>query len=250
LGVLAPWGARFVGILNGADYDEWNPAHDDLIAARYTPDDRGGKIQCLRDLRERLGLPHRPTSPLIGMVSRMTPQKGFDLLAASLERIMALGIQLVMLASGDPGLEKFFLDAQDRYPRSLRVLTGFDNAMAHRIQAGSDMFLMPSRFEPCGLTQMYALKYGTAPIVRATGGLKDTVAQFDPASHTGNGFLLSEYEPDALIGAIGRAAGVFANQPDWAWLMGNCFSADFSWAHAAGEYLAWFARLRGERASE
>lgn len=246
-GVLRARGARFVGILNGADYDEWNPAHDDLIAARFTPMNRGGKRRCRRDLRDRLKLPQSDEVPLVGMVSRMTPQKGFDLLAAALDRIMALDIQLVMLASGEPGLERFFTSAQYRYPRKLRVVTGFDNAMAHRIQAGADMFLMPSRFEPCGLTQMYALKYGAAPIVRATGGLRDTVAQFDPASCTGNGFLFSEYQPDALAEAVRRAVAAFANREDWARLMDNCFSADFSWAHTADEYLAWFARLRNER---
>jgi starch synthase len=247
-GVLRAKGARFRGILNGADYDEWNPAHDDRIAARFTPTDRDGKRQCRRDLRERLELPQSDQVPLIGMVSRMTPQKGFDLLASALDQLMALDIQLVMLASGDPGLERLFAGAQYRYPRGLRVLTAFDSAMAHRIQAGADMFLMPSRFEPCGLTQMYALKYGTVPIVRATGGLKDTVAQFDPASCTGNGFLFSQYRPEPLIAAIRNAANAFTDQKVWARLMDNCFAADFSWAHTADEYLAWFARLRGERA--
>ncbi|HJU28943.1 MAG TPA: glycosyltransferase, partial [Candidatus Binataceae bacterium] len=177
----------------------------------------------------------------------MTAQKGFDLLAAALDRIMALDVQLVMLASGDPELERFFSGSQYRYPRAMRVLTGFDNAMAHRIQSGADMFLMPSRFEPCGLTQMYALKYGTAPIVRATGGLRDTVAQFDLASGAGNGFVFSEYQPDALADAVRRAAAVFADRENWARLMGNCFSANFSWSRTAREYIARFDRLRRER---
>lgn len=248
-GVLRAKGARFVGILNGADYDEWNPARDDLIAARYTPADPAGKRRCLSDLRNRLDLPQSDEIPVVGMVSRMTPQKGFDLLALALDRIMARDIQLVMLASGDTELERFFAGAQYRYPRGLRVLTAFDNAMAHRIQAGSDMFLMPSRFEPCGLTQMYALKYGTAPIVRATGGLRDTVTPFHPPSCAGNGFLFEEYQPEALADAIGRAGRVFADREAWARLMRNCFSADFSWARTADEYLGWFARLQEERAA-
>ena len=140
------------------------------------------------------------------MVTRMTWQKGIDLLAEALDRVLAMDVQLVMLASGDPQLEQFFRDAERRYPDQLRVILSFDNRLAHRIQAGADMFLMPSRYEPCGLTQMYALKYGTAPVVRATGGLKDTVAEFDRAAGRGNGFVFADYQagrPDRR----GRAGG-------------------------------------------
>ncbi|MBE3603202.1 glycosyltransferase [bacterium] len=177
----------------------------------------------------------------------MTPQKGVDILAEALDTLMALDIQLVMLASGDPALEKIFQQAQERYPDRMRLITGFDNSLAHRIMAASNMFLMPSRFEPCGLTQMYALRYGAAPIVRATGGLRDTVSEFNPRTRTGNGFLFSEYEPTALSGAVARAVEIFRHPAKWQVLVGNCFRSDYSWDRAAGQYLQWFERLREER---
>jgi starch synthase len=248
-GVLRAKGDRFVGILNGADYDEWDPAKDQFIGTKYTPSKRAGKKACLYDLREELKLPHRIDVPVAGMVTRMTPQKGVDLLAGALDSLMALDIQLVMLASGDPQLEGFFKDAEKLYADRLRVVLSFDNRLAHRIQAGSDLFLMPSRFEPCGLTQMYALKYGAAPIVRATGGLKDTVVEFDPVSGTGNGFTFTEYRPEALVSALTRAVKVFRAPAEWRRLTDNCFKADFSWARAAREYLDWFEGIRRERAA-
>ena len=248
-GVLRAKGDRFVGILNGADYDEWNPAKDQLIAKKYTPSRRAGKKACLYDLREELGLPHRLEVPVVGMVTRMTPQKGMDLLAEALDAVMALDLQLVMLASGDPRLESSFKEAEKRYSDRLRVVLSFDNHLAHRIQAGSDLFLMPSRFEPCGLTQMYALKYGTAPVVRATGGLKDTVIEFDAAGGGGNGFIFSDYTPEALVEALSRAVRVFRAPRQWQRLLHSCFEADFSWSRAAREYLGWFERIRRERAA-
>ena len=246
-GVFRAKGERFVGILNGADYDEWNPAGDELIPARYTPADRGGKRTCLHDLREQLGLQHRPDVPLVGMISRMTAQKGFDLIEQGLERILALGVQLVILGDGDARIEKYFREAQQRHPGNFGVTMGFDNRLAHRIQAGSDMFLMPSRFEPCGLTQMYALKYGTVPVVRATGGLKDTVTQFEAVSVRGNGFVFVDYRTEAMIDALQSAVRTFRAPALWQRLMDNCFMADFSWARAAREYLGWFERMRRER---
>jgi starch synthase len=245
-GALRHLGDRFVGILNGADYREWNPQTDTMIAAKYGPKRPAGKRSCTRDLRSSLGLPDA-TGPMVGMVTRMTSQKGCDLLRDALDGLMALDVQLVMLASGDPDLERFFQSAEKRYPRQLRVIPEFDNPLAHRIQAGSDAFLMPSRFEPCGLTQMYALKYGTVPIVRATGGLRDTVSEFDAASGTGTGFLFEEYRVDALLGAVKNMKDVFASAADWRRLMQNCFAADFSWDRAARDYLAWFTRLKAER---
>jgi len=248
-GVLRAKGDRFVGILNGADYDEWNPATDRLISTRYSAARRNGKKACLYDLREEMKLPHRRTTPIIAMVTRMTTQKGVDLLAAALDRLIALNVQIVMLASGDPQLEQFFKSAEDQYPDNLRVNLRFDNHLAHRIQAGSDMFLMPSRFEPCGLTQMYALKYGNAPVVRATGGLRDTVAEFDPISGRGNGFVFEQFEPEALVAATARAVDTFRTPPRWRQLMDSCFKADFSWARVATEYLDWFGRIHKQRSS-
>jgi len=242
-GVLRDKGDRYRGILNGADYLEWDPAKDPLIGTRYTPARRAGKKACLYDLREELKLPHRIDTPVIGMVTRMTPQKGVDLVAQSLDRILDNDVQLVMLATGDPALERRFKEAARRYRDKLRMISGFDNALAHRIQAGSDMFLMPSRYEPCGLTQMYALKYGTAPIVRATGGLKDTITDFNPTNCVGNGFTFTDYNPDALVATVERAAAVFRQPGQWVRLMSNCFKAEFSWARAADEYIKWFEGL-------
>jgi starch synthase len=247
-GVLRDKGERFTGILNGADYHEWDPANDGDIAARYSARKPDGKRQCSRALRDLLKLPERKDWPIVGMVTRMTAQKGFDLLREALEAVMRLDLQLVMLASGDQQNEKFFKDAQARYPDKLRVMIEFNNALAHRIQAGSDAFLMPSRFEPCGLTQMYALRYGSAPIVRATGGLRDTVAEFNPINGTGNGFVFEKFAAGEMVAALARMTTRFKNRNAWRALMTNCFAADFSWEHAARQYAAWFSRLRKERA--
>ncbi len=246
-GVLRQKGDRFIGILNGADYDEWNPASDELIAVRYSPSRPTGKKACLYDLREELGLPHRRTTPVIAMITRMTPQKGVDLVGAGLDRLVALDVQIVMLANGDPQLEAFFKSAEARYPDHLRVNLKFDNALAHRIQAGSDMFMMPSRFEPCGLTQMYALKYGNPPIARATGVLRDTVSEFDPTTGRGNGFLFERSEPEALLEATARAVHTFRNPSLWRRLMDNCFQANFSWSTTAEKYLSWFKQIHSQR---
>jgi starch synthase len=247
-GVLRGKGDHFIGILNGADYNEWDPAKDPLIGTRYTPARRAGKKACLYDLREEFKLPHLIDTPVIGMVTRMGWQKGIDLLAEALDEVLEANTQLVMLASGDAALEQSFAQAQVRHPDRLRIVTGFDNGLAHRIQAGSDIFLMPSRYEPCGLTQMYALKYGTAPIVRATGGLKDTVVEYDPKTGSGNGFTFADFQTVDLIGAVRRATAIFRQPKEWGRLMRNCFKADFSWDNAARQYLEWFERLRSERA--
>jgi starch synthase len=248
-GVLREKRGRFIGILNGADYNEWDPASDLMIAAQYTPARPDGKRTCTRDLREALDLEPWDNRPLVGMVTRLTTQKGADLLRDALEDVMRLEMQLVMLASGDPDLEAAFRDAQLKHRDRLRVVFEFNNPLAHKIQAGSDAFLMPSRFEPCGLTQMYALRYGTAPVVRATGGLCDTVKEFNPESATGNGFVFEPYRREELVGALKRMIAVFRNPPVWRRLMQNCFAADFSWERAAREYLAWFERLQRERAA-
>jgi starch synthase len=247
-GVLRAKGPRFVGILNGADYNEWNPATDQRIAARYTPEEPGGKALCARALRQRTGLAAQPNRALAGMVSRMTAQKGFDLLAQALEQLMALDIDLVVLGNGEPQFEAGMRAAQQAYPDRIAVSTAFDNDLAHQIQAGCDMFLMPSRFEPCGLTQMYALKYGTAPVVRATGGLADTVAEFDPATGSGNGFAFERHEAAELIAAMRRALRVFGDRAAWRRLMPNCFAADFSWSAAAARYMEFYRQLIADRA--
>jgi starch synthase len=246
-GVLRDKGADFAGILNGADYREWNPAADRDIAATYSPAKPDGKRACTRALRDSLALPNREDWPLVGMVTRMTGQKGVDLLKDALAAVMRLDLQIVMLASGDPTLEKFFKDAERRYPDKLRAIVEFNSPLAHRIQAGGDAFLMPSRFEPCGLTQMYALRYGSAPIVRATGGLRDTVREFDPVKATGNGFVFDKFDAAELVAALARMVATYKDRATWRRLMQNCFASDFSWHRAARQYVEWFTRLRNRR---
>ncbi len=247
-GVLRDKGERFVGILNGADYNEWNPATDEFIAARYDGEDWTGKATCAQDLRQRIELPPSGGRPLVGMVTRMTPQKGFDLLVEALPRLMDLDLQLVILGSGDPAMQDRFKEAEQEYPDRLRTIIGFDNPLAHKIQAGCDMFLMPSRFEPCGLTQMYALKYGTVPVVRATGGLADTISEFDPKSGLGNGFVFDKYRAEDLVGALRRATEIYRQPKAWSRLMSNGFAADFSWRVAARHYIELFERIAQWRA--
>ena len=246
-GVLQQKGAHFRGILNGADYFEWNPATDPMIPANYVPNRLESKSVCKRELLKELKLPPREGAPLIGMVSRMTSQKGFDLLRDAFDRVMQMELQIVMLANGDTTFESYFREAQRRHPDKFRVLDEFDNVLAHKIQAGCDSFLMPSRFEPCGLTQMYAMKYGNPPVVRATGGLRDTVVEFDPKTGKGNGFVFNTYRAEDLLEGLKRMLGVFAKRDQWRKLMANCFAADFSWEKSARIYMDWFDQLSGER---
>ncbi len=242
-GVLRAKGEGFVGILNGADYNEWDPAHDSFIPARYTATQLSGKATCKRRLLERMGLAGAEKLPVVGMVTRLSPQKGTDLLQEVLEDLMKAGLALAILGSGDPEAEQFLRSASERHPNRLGVVIGFDNALAHQIQAGSDLFLMPSRFEPCGLTQMYALKYGTIPVVRATGGLRDTVSEFDPRTGAGTGFVFERYAANEMAAALGRAVALYRQPVLWQRLVQNAFASDFSWRRAAREYLRWFEQL-------
>ncbi|HVN28680.1 MAG TPA: glycogen/starch synthase [Candidatus Binataceae bacterium] len=246
-GVLRNKGAMFRGILNGADYLEWNPAIDKMIAATYTPSRLAGKSACKTDLLKTVKLQPIEGVPLVGMVSRMTSQKGFDLLRDAFERIMHLDLQIVMLANGDASFEAYFREAQRRHPDKFRLLGEFDNLLAHKIQAGCDTFLMPSRFEPCGLTQMYAMKYGAPPVARATGGLRDTIIDFEAKTGKGNGFVFEPYRAEDLLLALGKMIATFRNRDAWRKLMANCFAADFSWERSARTYMDWFEQLHRKR---
>jgi len=247
-GVLRQKGDRFRGILNGADYTNWNPETDTNLPARYSSTRPAGKLICRRALRDALELPHRADAPMVGIIARMTPQKGFDLIHDAMNRIMQLDLQFVMLSSGDAALEKFFKKQEGLHPDKFRLISEFNEPMAHRIQAASDAFLMPSRFEPCGLTQMYALKYGAAPVVRATGGLRDTIAEFNPKSGKGNGFVFERYAPEDLIEALERMTGTYRNASRWQRLVDNTYACDFSWDRAARAYIRWFEELRAKSA--
>ena len=246
-GIFQQRAANLAGILNGVDYDIWNPAVDRYIAQQYVPGDPSGKRVCKADLQSIFGLTPDPDIPLIGMVSRLASQKGFDLVRSVLDPLFQRNVQFVILGTGDKQYEDCFREAALRYRGKTGVRIAYEESLAHKIVAGADMFLVPSRYEPSGLTQLYSLKYGTIPIVRATGGLKDSVEDFDPATGKGTGFRFEAYEAAALLGAIGRAVAAFGDKKQWAALMTNAMSADYSWNRSALEYLALYKRLAGQR---
>ena len=237
---------ELVGILNGVDYSLWDPATDPHIWAHYSADDLSGKAINKRRLQEALGLEVTPDVPLVGMISRLVEQKGFDLIIPAFDRMMSLGIQFVVLGTGEPRYEEALRDAASRYPGRVAALITFSEEWAHRIEAASDIFLMPSKFEPCGLNQMYSLRYGAVPVVRATGGLKDTVRECDPGSDSGNGFLFEEYTPEAMLAALKRAVDLYRNDRDaWRRLMVRGMREDHSWEASAREYVELYRRLKG-----
>ena len=244
-GVFERRSGDLIGILNGADYGVWNPAVDPFLARNYTPADPSGKRTCKVDLQRIFGLPQELGTPLVGIVSRLVSQKGFDLLEAVLDELFERDLQLVLLGSGDKRYQDLFSSAAERYPRKMGVRIAFEEALAHKIEAGADMFLMPSRYEPSGLNQLYSLKYGTIPIVRATGGLKDSVERFDPASGKGNGFTFQAYGGTGLLDAVDQALAVFKKKGCWTTLMWNAMTADHSWSRSAREYLSLYKRLLG-----
>jgi starch synthase len=225
------------GILNGVDYREWSPDVDPLIPANYSPGDLGGKRICKQKLLEEFGLPAEAMDrPLIGIVSRFTRQKGTDILAEVAADIVAEGVYLVALGTGEPEYEEFFRRMEIEHPGRIAVRVGFDNGLAHRIEAGADMFLMPSRYEPCGLNQMYSLRYGTVPVVRATGGLNDTIED-------GTGFKFADYSGQALLAAVRTAAGAYSDVAVWREMMCCGMRQDFSWKASAAAYAALYRQL-------
>ncbi|HYA02144.1 MAG TPA: glycogen/starch synthase, partial [Syntrophobacteria bacterium] len=250
-GVLRANAHKLHGIINGADYREWNPETDSFIAANYSEKNLAGKKKCKRDLLAAAGLPARLMArPLLGVVSRLADQKGLDLIAAVVERAVAADLGLVILGTGDERYHELFSQFASRHPEHVAVHLDFDNRLAHKIEAGADMFLMPSRYEPCGLNQMYSLRYGTVPIVRATGGLYDTVKPFDPERGEGVGFCFSGYEAKAFWDAIQRAVATFEQQAMWRRLMRNAMAMDFSWKNSARQYLALYEKVVAERRQE
>jgi len=237
------------GILNGVDYDEWNPETDKHIASNYSTDDLSGKRECKRDLLSHFGLPEDLDRPLIGCISRLSDQKGFDLILAIADRMLAQGVAFVLLGSGEEEYERAFQALRDSRRSQVGVYLGFSNDLAHKIEAGADMFLMPSRFEPCGLNQMYSLKYGTVPIVRAAGGLDDTIENFDHTALRGNGFKFYEYDAERLLETIHEALLVYGERDLWRALMLNGMRADYSWTESARHYIELYQRLVGVGAS-
>ena len=225
-----------VGILNGVDYGQWNPGTDPLISHRYDDNSLTVKRNCNRSLRQQLGLPDQANTPVVAMISRLTAQKGFDLVQKIFSDLMQRDIQFVLLGSGEPRYEAFFRGAAASYANRVAVRIGFDERLAHQIEAGADLFLMPSLYEPCGLNQMYSLKYATPPIVRAVGGLKDSVQDYDPQSHSGNGFVFTDYDGDAMLAAIDRGLSAYSDKKAWTALQRRAMAMDFSWQRSAQLY--------------
>lgn len=233
-----------VGILNGVDYRDWNPATDRYLKHKYTPDDLSGKAATRRALLDWLNLPVGDSTPLMGVVSRMTVQKGFDLLFDSLPEIIATrDLCFVALGNGEPRYEDFFIDLQQRFPDRVVFHRGYHDELAHLIEAAGDMFLMPSMYEPCGLNQMYSLKYGTVPIVRRTGGLADSVQMWDPATGQGTGIVFNDFDPQGVRWAIHTALDLYKDRPTWLQIMRNGMAQDFSWDRQSRLYVELYERL-------
>ncbi|MGH9327000.1 MAG: glycogen synthase GlgA [Terriglobia bacterium] len=235
-GVLRSRAARLEGILNGVDYDAWNPAIDKLITARYTPEKLEGKLICKKALLERMGVRNPALDrPVVGIISRFAAQKGFDLVAEAAGALARMDLYVVALGTGEPQYEQLFRELATASPSKFLVKVSYDNELAHQIEAGADIFLMPSRYEPCGLNQIYSLKYGTVPVVRATGGLDDSIQEFDGVK--GTGFKFSDYSAPALLDALNRALQTYRQPALWKRLIENGMKADFSWAASARAYL-------------
>ena len=225
------------------DYTVWSPSRDKKIPYRYTVANLSGKRKDKVELMQFARLPLRDSAPLIGMISRLTDQKGWDLLEEAAEKLFAMNIQMVVLGTGDRKYVDLLKKIEKKYPDKLRAYFAFDDALAHRIEAAADIFLMPSRWEPCGLNQLYSLKYGTVPVVRKVGGLADTVVDFDPKKQTGTGFVFDEYDADAMLEAVGRAVATFARKRTWTKMVKAGMERDFSWESSAKRYSELFERI-------
>ena len=235
-GVLRKRTGDVRGILNGIDPTVWDPATDRYLDTHYSRENLNGKAAASRALALACGFPMEPEWPIVGVVSRLVEQKGFDLFEPAEEALCDLPARFVILGVGQPRYMEFFRRLADARPHQWYFATAHDEAFAHRIEAGSDLFLMPSRYEPCGLNQMYSLRYGTVPVVRSTGGLADTVHEFDPITRKGNGFVFQDYEPDDMLMALRRALAVRQEHELWRALQRNGMSSDFSWRVAADNY--------------
>jgi starch synthase len=241
-GLLSARRKDLSGILNGIDYQIWDPATDEFSFRKYDTKSIEAKVDNKRALLSKLGLEFSESRPVIGMISRLADQKGFDLFFDVIDDIIKLDIQIVLLVAGDKDYEKKVEALQKKHPKRLSVFIGYDNELAHMIEAGTDMFLMPSKYEPCGLNQMYSMRYGTVPIVRATGGLDDTVEDYS-GSGKGTGFKFEKYESKELLKVIQRALKVFQQPEEWKRLMRNGMAQDFSWENSARKYIGLYKDL-------
>jgi len=241
-GLLKSREKNLYGIVNGVDYSIWNPAVDQFIAEKFNEKDLKGKVECKRDLAKAFEIKYNAKRPIIAMITRLAEQKGIDLVVNIMEELLK-DSDFVILGFGDEKYNKIFQKMAEKYKGKIGVSIKFDNALSHKMEAGADMFLMPSRYEPCGLNQMYSLKYATVPIVRAVGGLDDTIQNFDPGTKKGNGFKFKDATNEALSGAIKEAVATFRNELLWKELLKNCISCDFSWESSAEQYLKLYKNL-------
>jgi starch synthase len=244
-GVLSSRADDLFGILNGVDCDIWNPETDELIPAVYSSKDMSGKAVCKKALIKEYGLKINPDEPLIGIISRLTDQKGFDIVAESMPALMKMGLGVVVLGSGEQKYQDMMLGLAKTYKGRLGVKVAFDNALSHKIEAGCDFFLMASRYEPCGLNQFYSLRYGTIPIVRATGGLDDSIIDYNNGK--GNGFKFDKYESKALVAKVAEAIELYKDKNAFEALRMVAMNEDFSWNKSAARYLELYGRAIGLR---
>jgi starch synthase len=240
--VLRTHAAKVTGVLNGVDMQEWDPATDPRLARHYSLEKPTGKAGCRKALLKECGWPADAPEMLVGMISRLAAQKGFDVVREAWGELAELPVRLVLLGSGDRALEDWFRTTAAEYPGKLSARIGFDEAFSHRIEAGTDVFLMPSRYEPCGLNQMYSQRYGTLPVVHATGGLRDSVEDWLQPEVPGTGFHFSPCEPGALVAALKRALELHGQPRLWKKAVQRAMARDFSWEHAAAEYERVYAR--------
>ena len=250
-GVIRERAGRLVGILNGVDYSAWSPETDTFIAQHYSAQNLEGKKICKKELLQYFKLPtDKPEHldrPLVGIVSRFADQKGFDLIAQVSTELMQENLSLVVLGTGQAEYERLFRGLAEKYPARVGLKIGYDNALAHKIEAGSDIFLMPSRYEPSGLNQMYSLRYGTVPVVRATGGLDDTIQEFDPKTSQGTGFKFVNYDGPSFLQAVREALQVFREPKVWQQVQKNGMAKDFSWKASAAAYVTLYEAAKRSR---
>jgi starch synthase len=242
-GILRSRKNHFAGILNGISYEEWSPKTDNCIIANFSREDISGKNKCKEDLQLAAGLPRNEKAFLIGAVSRLDPQKGYDLVNKAMPMLMQGNIQFAFLGNGDKKIFQELSNLSKKYPDKISFTTGFNEPLAHKIYAGADAFLMPSIFEPCGLGQMIALSYGTIPIVHRTGGLSDTVTDYNIRTGIGNGFSFLKIDHEELAYTIKLALKIFNDKKAWSKLVANAFCSDFSWKKSIKEYIKIYKRV-------
>jgi starch synthase len=247
-GILRKRKEDLYGILNGVDYQDWDPAQDRNLAAPYDSSDLSGKKECKKDLLKEFNLPAALENvPLLAIISRLADQKGFDLLADILDDLLALDVGFVLLGTGEKKYHDLFTEVARKFPAKAGIRIAYDDRLAHKIEAGADLFLMPSKYEPCGLNQIYSLKYGTIPVVRATGGLEDTIVPYDPETGRGNGFKFKNYEAKEFLSQIKLALRFYRQPEHWKRILQNAMVADFSWQRSAQAYLQLYRKAIAKR---